>query len=230
MKMFCEKCGAKLTDGQQFCPNCGEKIPVYCPNCRKRARVNDQFCIECGALLEKSNLAEKPWVVQVIPDKKEADDAGMAFERYRNMLSEKSRLEKLMLTGTSGLILILSGVYYINNPGEDQLFETFIMGGIFSAVLLAIYGLVAGNMGVYEATKYLKQYDTIKNTVGEKEAVLFIEKEYHPELSGKRMAVDGMKMTAGGAKVAGGCFMGCLQAITGFAASIIAVILAMAFC
>ena len=51
-----------------------------------------------------------------------------------------------MLTGTSGLILILSGVYYINNPGEDQLFETFIMGGIFS-VLLAIYGLVAGNMG-----------------------------------------------------------------------------------
>ena len=105
MKMFCEKCGAKLTDGQQFCPNCGEKIPVYCPNCGKRARVNDKFCIECGALLEKSNLTEKPWVAQVIPHKKEADDAGMAFERYRTMLSEKSRLEKLMLTGT-GLSLI----------------------------------------------------------------------------------------------------------------------------
>ena len=55
---------------------------------------------------------------------------------------------------------------------------------------------------------------------GEKEAVLFIEKNT-TELHGKRMAVDGMKMTAGGRKQPAGCFMGCLQAITGLAARVL---------
>ncbi len=52
-----------------------------------------------------------------------------------------------------------------------------------------------------------------------------------PELHGKRMAVDGMKMTPAGESSRRRCFMGCLQAITGLCGqSIIAVILAMAFC
>ncbi len=53
-----------------------------------------------------------------------------------------------MLTGTSRLILILSGVYYINNPGEDQLFETFIMGGIFSGSACNLWSCCCGIWGL----------------------------------------------------------------------------------
>lgn len=226
--MFCEKCGSSLSGGQRFCPNCGLKVPVYCQQCGRRAGEDDRYCMDCGATLEPSGIPGAGPMEQKLPEKVES--SRVEYDRYRNMLVEKSRTEKVMLAVTVGGIIFLSVLYYINNPGEDQLLETVLLSGLIAGVLLAVYGIIAGNMGVYEANKYLKQYDTIRNTAGEKEAVLFIEREYHPEERGKGMAVNGMKMTAGGAKAAGVCFVGCLQAITGFAASIIAVILAMAFC
>lgn len=228
--MVCPNCKADIGDSSNFCPECGLKLPSYCPECGRQVEEGERFCIECGTLLETSDISGAAIIqpkISVEDDNKKTD---LEFKRYRDILKDKSRMEQRLLIIVSGIILFLTILYYINNPGEDRLLETAIIGGLVGGVLLAVYGILAGNMGVYEATEYLKKYDTIKNTAGEKEAVLFIEKEYHPEERGKGMARNGMKMTAGGAKAAGGCFMGCLQMVIGFAASIIAVILAMAFC
>lgn len=228
--MVCPNCKADIGDSSNFCPECGLKLPSYCPECGRQVGEGERFCIECGTLLETSDISGAAIIhpkISVEDDNKKTD---LEFKRYRDILKDKSRMEQRLLIIVSGIILFLTILYYINNPGEDRLLETAIVGGLVGGVLLAVYGIIAGNMGVYEATKYLKKYDTIKNTAGEKEAVLFIEKEYQPEERGKGIARNGIKMTAGGAKAAGGCFMGCLQMVTGFAASIIAVILAMAFC
>ena len=228
--MNCPNCKADIEDGSKFCPQCGLKLPAYCPKCGRQVEEDERFCIECGEMLEAPAISRAAITQPRIPGGEDSKKADMEFKRYRDMLKEKSRMEQRLLTVVIGIILFLTILYYINNPGEDRLLETIIVGGLIGGTLLAVYGIIAGNMGVYEATEYLKKYDTIKNTAGEKEAVLFIEREYHPEERGKGMARSGMKMTAGGAKAAGGCFMGCLQMVTGFAASIIAVILAMAFC
>lgn len=228
--MVCPNCKADIGDSSNFCPECGLKLPSYCPECGRQVGEGERFCIECGTLLETSDISGATIIQPKISEVDDNKKTELEFKRYRDILKDKSRMEQRLLIIVSGIILFLTILYYINNPGEDRLLETAIIGGLVGGVLLAVYGIIAGNMGVYEATEYLKKYDTIKNTAGEKEAVLFIEKEYHPEERGKGMARNGMKMTAGGAKVAGGCFMGCLQMVTGFAASIIAVILAMAFC
>lgn len=228
--MICPNCKADIGDSSNFCPECGLKLPSYCPECGRQVGEGERFCIECGTLLETSDISGATIIQPKISEVDDNKKTELEFKRYRDILKDKSRMEQRLLIIVSGIILFLTILYYINNPGEDRLLETAIIGGLVGGVLLAVYGIIAGNMGVYEATEYLKKYDTIKNTAGAKEAVLFIEKEYHPEERGKGMARNGMKMTAGGAKVAGGCFMGCLQMVTGFAASIIAVILAMAFC
>ncbi|WP_303620619.1 zinc ribbon domain-containing protein [Hungatella hathewayi] len=229
-EMKCPNCKADIEDSSNFCPECGLKLPVYCHECGRQVEENERFCTECGALLETADISRNTSIPLKISIKDDNGKIDMEFIQYRDILMEKSRIEKRLLTIVIGSILFLAILYYINNPGEDRLLETIIIGGLAAGVLLAVYGIIAGNMGVYQATEYLKKYDTIKNTVGEKEAVLFIEREYHPEERGNGMAKSGMKMTAGGAKAAGGCFIGCLQMVTGFAASIIAVILAMAFC
>lgn len=228
--MNCPNCKADIGDSSNYCPECGLKRPAYCPECGRQVGEDERFCIECGAMLKTSGVPRNAIIKPKISVEEDSSKTDLEFEQYRDILKEKSRMEQRLLTIVIGVILFLIIVYYINNPGEDRLLETVIVGGLVGGALLAVYGIIAGNMGVYEATEYLKKYDTIKNTAGEKEAVLFIEKEYHPEERGKGMARNGMKMTAGGAKAAGGCFVGCLQMVTGFTASIIAVILAMAFC
>lgn len=228
--MNCPNCKADIGDSSIFCPECGVKLPAYCPECGRRGEKDERFCIECGAMLVTSGISKAVITQPRISAEEDSQETDLEFKRYRDILKEKSRMEQRLLTIVIGIILFLTILYYINNPGGDRLLETVIVGGLIAGVLLAVYGIIAGNMGVYEATEYLKKYDTIKNTAGEKEAVLFIEREYHPEERGKGMARSGMKMTAGGAKAAGGCFLGCLQMVTGFAASIIAVILAMALC
>ena len=46
---FCPKCGASITPGSKFCPNCGEKLVKRCPNCGHELDANAKFCPNCGA-------------------------------------------------------------------------------------------------------------------------------------------------------------------------------------
>jgi len=51
---ICEACGAKLEEGQKFCPNCGSKVeekkntPRLCSVCGNEIRTGQKFCPNCG--------------------------------------------------------------------------------------------------------------------------------------------------------------------------------------
>ncbi len=57
--MYCEKCGAKLEDGANFCTGCGaaiepskpEKKYMYCVKCGEKLTSDVKFCTKCGAAI-----------------------------------------------------------------------------------------------------------------------------------------------------------------------------------
>lgn len=48
---YCSNCGAALTAGAKFCPECGNKVASVCPKCGKPVQPNAKFCPECGEKL-----------------------------------------------------------------------------------------------------------------------------------------------------------------------------------
>lgn len=55
-KVFCEKCGAELAEGQKFCENCGtprgEKKKRFCENCGAELAEGQIFCSACGTRVD----------------------------------------------------------------------------------------------------------------------------------------------------------------------------------
>jgi len=49
----CIKCGAKITKGSKFCPECGTKQQLVCPKCGAEITPNTKFCPECGEKINK---------------------------------------------------------------------------------------------------------------------------------------------------------------------------------
>lgn len=223
--MVCHNCGTELKDTDVFCKVCGTKCRNVCSCCGMSVKDKAKFCSHCGKPIEKEEftvLKEKELV-----DSKEAvllrnisENIDEDFDRYRDMLLEKSKKEKIMLGGVVAASLIAIFVYYGNN---GNFAEALITGTLIGGIGYILYGLVAGNLEVFEATKYLKKYDSIKENVGKKEAILFIENDYKPSEKGLGPMLASAKMT-------GGCFGGCLQMVLGLATSIIAIIMTMAFC
>ena len=64
--MFCEQCGASLSDGARFCPSCGARqasaAPArqFCPACGAEAGTGDVFCAQCGSPLSGAAPAAAP--------------------------------------------------------------------------------------------------------------------------------------------------------------------------
>ena len=63
--MFCENCGARLTDDEVFCPECGMRqdaasplIPekTVCPFCGEALEPDSVFCEYCGKKLTGQSL------------------------------------------------------------------------------------------------------------------------------------------------------------------------------
>lgn len=52
--MICAKCGVRLLDTDQFCPECGAKVirEKRCPDCGAVLREGTKFCHKCGRLVE----------------------------------------------------------------------------------------------------------------------------------------------------------------------------------
>lgn len=48
--MVCTKCGARISEEDQFCPECGAKVikKRRCPDCGALLRQDNQFCPKCG--------------------------------------------------------------------------------------------------------------------------------------------------------------------------------------
>ena len=54
--MICAKCGARILDTDQFCPECGAKVirERRCPDCGVVLREGTKFCHKCGRLVENT--------------------------------------------------------------------------------------------------------------------------------------------------------------------------------
>lgn len=50
----CTECGAALTPGAKFCPECGKPVPsaAVCPQCGAKLSPNAKFCPECGTKVQ----------------------------------------------------------------------------------------------------------------------------------------------------------------------------------
>jgi len=47
MRLFCRRCGGKLSKMTSFCPHCGEKQYWECPSCGERLDETD-YCGDCN--------------------------------------------------------------------------------------------------------------------------------------------------------------------------------------
>lgn len=46
--MKCPSCQHEYLDSDQFCRECGSKLPLACPECGADLFANDKFCGKCG--------------------------------------------------------------------------------------------------------------------------------------------------------------------------------------
>ena len=56
LPITCPGCGAAITIGAKFCPQCGYDLsakPLVCPKCGAAAQPEDKFCRKCGARLRE---------------------------------------------------------------------------------------------------------------------------------------------------------------------------------
>jgi class 3 adenylate cyclase len=60
--MQCPSCSASLTEGSNFCEECGAALPRPCPNCAHANSAKAKFCSKCGASLtaDASQPAAQP--------------------------------------------------------------------------------------------------------------------------------------------------------------------------
>lgn len=63
MEEYCKNCGAQITDGAKFCPECGEKIETKtnncCPKCGNEIESDEEFCSKCGENLKPKTASIK---------------------------------------------------------------------------------------------------------------------------------------------------------------------------
>ena len=45
---YCGECGAAMSVGAKFCPECGHKFVTICPKCGNELPEGAKFCLECG--------------------------------------------------------------------------------------------------------------------------------------------------------------------------------------
>mgnify|MGYP002868363364 CR=1 FL=1 len=66
--MFCEYCGASMSDNAKFCPACGKQKTAaapqkrLCPLCGSETEAGDRFCCRCGSALSGATptVAQSP--------------------------------------------------------------------------------------------------------------------------------------------------------------------------
>ncbi|MBN2199440.1 MAG: zinc ribbon domain-containing protein [Candidatus Aminicenantes bacterium] len=52
VKTVCPSCGADVSAGFKFCPNCGKSVQPTCPSCGKPAESSWKACPYCGRTFE----------------------------------------------------------------------------------------------------------------------------------------------------------------------------------
>ena len=211
--MICPKCNAEIKESERFCSQCGTEVQKKCPDCGT-AVEGVKYCPNCGRLLWQAESEQ--WI------ETDGRKSGEKEDQYEASLEKKGTMEKYGNIATFSITSILCLILLVNNWGYYDLTEIVIMCAVVTLVILAIFSAIAAAMGFYGANKYLNKYRQMKQEIGKTEAVKMIEQQYHPE--------KGFGLMKGGINATGGCIGGCFSSIVGFAITIIAVILVMAFC
>lgn len=211
--MICPKCNVEIKESEKFCSQCGAEIQKKCPDCGTVVE-GVKYCPNCGRLLCQVESEQRI--------ETGGGESGDKEDQYEAALEKKGTMEKYGNIATFSIAGILCLILLVNNWGYYDLIEIVIMCAVVSLVILAIFSAIAAAMGFYGANKYLNKYRQMKGEIGKTEAVKMIEQQYHPE--------KGFGLMKGGINATGGCIGGCFSSIVGFAITIIAVILVMAFC
>ena len=63
MQNYCKNCGARITENDQFCPDCGNELETYhmkfCPRCGQPLKNSPKFCESCGYRLNTPKTTEE---------------------------------------------------------------------------------------------------------------------------------------------------------------------------
>ena len=194
---------------------------MFCSKCGKELKGEEKFCPNCGFVLNGTGNKDNDTNGHKEQKAESVSNQG-GFDQYERSLEDKARKEKTGNIITFSIVGVLCVVLFVNNTGYRDTGEILVMCALTSFFVIAVYGVIAAVMGIYGAGKYLDKYRQMKREVGKTEAVKMIEQSFHPE--------EGFGMMKGGVNAAGGCVGGCFTSIVGFAITIIAIILLMAFC
>lgn len=140
--MFCEKCGAKNSDKDAFCLECGNSLKahepemndIYCEQCGTKNQANDVFCINCGKHMDNDsvpqpnnlNNANQHNTNQYNANQHHASqhNAKQSDLKQRNEgKQEESNTPLMILLSVSALILvglIVVGVYLIFREPQES--------------------------------------------------------------------------------------------------------------
>lgn len=220
--MVCKKCGYELQDGIKFCPQCGEKIENKCPNCGNLLELESRYCPNCGHALGSSIESVRNGIQSMSGVVNHMETGHNKDDMYEKNLDAKAQMEKLGNIISFTIIGFLCLLLYMRNRDSSSIDEIVLMWAVMAFAVFAIYGVIAGVMGFYGAGRYLDKYQKMKQEIGKVEAIKMIEQQYDP--------TKGFSLMKGGVNTAGGVVSGCFSSIVGFAITIIAIILLMAFC
>lgn len=186
---------------------------MNCTKCGNPIGTNDRYCTKCGHTLFR-NLSLSN-VDEVIHNKNELDQYELSFAKKETRENYCKTI--VFVIGGAGCIAIIK-----NNWGYRDIGEILIICGLAIFIIYAIYSAIAAFGGFYNSGKYLRKYKQLKDEIGKEEAVKIIEESYHPE--------QGFTWIISGVKGLFNYISGTFGVISGFAVSVIAVILVMSFC
>ncbi len=135
--MFCEKCGAQLRDGAQFCSSCGAKVDVDESTAPKAQPFN-------GKLQELQSMTEQFLQEQSIEEQVPEDIFSETVDWY-----EDAALPKGMFRNSKGDIMWNYSLDMVRNPFILHLFYKIFLscGFVFGLIIALAFG---SSMGAFD--------------------------------------------------------------------------------
>ena len=123
--MKCSKCGKRVRDDFEFCPNCGQKVirELVCPSCGTSNSLDSLFCKKCGT---KLTINEQPKeVVEIKENKKEDNKLGhtKTSQKVFSIISTSFALTSLALLFSFLFIPFLTDSFL---PNDDYTVINFV--------------------------------------------------------------------------------------------------------
>ena len=123
--MKCPRCQSEISDGAQFCSNCGMKVEI-CPYCHQIVIPGAKYCSSCGQSLQK---AEPEYVggyyepIDFSKNETSHDENQTSFEDIPNTKKLNKRVI-IISVATLVIVSVLSFVYLTVKPSLTDLINS----------------------------------------------------------------------------------------------------------